>query len=139
MSLKSKFLALPMKEQIYITIIMLTVYGLLIILLLTCSFCFEILKEDFKRKKIYFYDRYKDYVESCFFYHNFIVLQYEELIKRMQNQIFNYHQKALFFNYSYNFNNDFTQYKVSVFDPDDYLINGDNEIYQDEEKLPFCP
>jgi len=135
MSLKSKFLELSMKEQIYIAILILTVYGLLTILLLTCSFCYEILKEDFKSKKLYFYDRYKDYIESCFFYHNFIILQYEELTKRMQSQIFNYHQKALFFNYSNNFNNDFTQYKVSVFDPDDYLINGDNEIYQDEEKL----
>ena len=135
MSLKSKFLTLPMKEQIYISIILLTSYSLLTILLLTCSFCYEILQEDFKRKKLYFYDRYKDYVESCFFYHNFIILQYEEMIKRMQNQIFKYHQKALFFNYSYNFNNDFTQYKVSMFNPDDYAINSNNEIYQDEEKL----
>jgi len=135
MSLKSRFLTLPMKEQIYLTIIMLTIYSLLTILLLTCSFCYEILQEDFKRKKLYFYDRYKEYVESCFFYHNFIILQYEELIKRMQNQIFKYHQKALFFNYSYNFNNDFTQYKVSMLDPDDYMINSNNEIYQDEEKL----
>ena len=135
MSLKSKFLTLPMKEQINLTIILLTIYSLLTILFLTCSFCYEILQEDFKRKKLYFYDRYKDYVESCFFYHNFIVLQYEELIKRMQNQIFKYHQKAFFFNYSFNFNNDLTQYKVNVFDPDDYIVNSDNEMYQDEEKL----
>ena len=135
MSLKSKFLTLPLKEQINITIILLTLYSLLTILLLTCSFCYEILQEDFKRKKLYFYDRYKDYVESCFFFHNFIVLQYEEMIKRMQNQIFKYHQKALFFNYSFNFNNDLAQYKVSVFDPDDYKNNSNNEIYQDEEKL----
>ena len=60
MSLKSKFLTLPMKEQIYISIILLTSYSLLTILLLTCSFCYEILQEDFKRKKLYFYDRYKD-------------------------------------------------------------------------------
>ena len=139
MSLKSRFLTLPMKEQISLTIIMLTIYSLLTILFLICSFCYQILLEDFKRKKLYFYDRYKEYVESCFFYHNFVVLQYEELIKRMQNQIFKYHQKAYFFNYSYNFNNDFTQYKVSVLDPDDYMINSNNEIYQDEEKLfYFC-
>lgn len=54
MSLKSKFLTLPMKEQIYISIILLTLYSLLTILLLTCSFCYEILQEDFKRKKIIF-------------------------------------------------------------------------------------
>ena len=135
MSLKSKLLTLPLKNQIYLTIIVLTVYSLITILLLTCSFCFQILQEDFKKKKLYFYDRYKDYVESCFFYHNFIILQYEEMIKRMQNQIFKYHQKVLFFNYSYNFNNDFTKYKVNMIDPEDYMINSDNEIYQDEENL----
>ena len=135
MSLKSRFLTLPMKEQIKLVIIFLTIYSLLSILLLTCSFCYEILQEDSKRKKYYFYDRYKDYIESCFYYHNFILLQYEELIKRMQNQIFKYHKKALFFNYTFNFNNDFTQYKVSMFDPNDYMINSNSEIYQDEEKL----
>ena len=135
MSLKSKFLSLSMKKQILIVIILLTLYSVLVILCLTCSFCHEILKEDYKQKKIYFYDRYKEFIETCFYFHNYCLLQYEEILKRMQNQIFKFHQKSTFFNYTSNFNNETSKNKVKLFNPNDFINNPSNNIYKNEENL----
>ena len=94
MSLQSKFLTLSIKRQICITIIILTIFSIFVILSLICAFSYEILKEDYKQKKLYFFNKYKEYVESCFYYQNFCLLQYEEIIKRMQSQICNFLQTS---------------------------------------------
>ena len=94
MSLQSKFLTLSIKRQICITIIILTIFSIIVILSLICAFSYEILKEDYKQKKLYFFNKYKEYVESCFYYQNFCLLQYEEIIKRMQSQICNFLQTS---------------------------------------------
>ena len=86
MGLKSRFLTISIKEQICITIIFLNLFCILVILFICCSFTYEIIKEDYKQKKFYFYDKYKDYIESCFYFKNFCLLQYEEIIRRMQKQ-----------------------------------------------------
>ena len=104
MTLQSKFLTLSMKEQIFITIIALTCFSVLVILCLTCSFSYEVLKEDYKQKKLYFYDKYREYIESCFYVQNFKSLQYEEIIKRMHTQIWIFHQSTLIYNFEFNFN-----------------------------------
>ena len=87
MSLKSKFLTLPIKNQICIAIITLTLFCILAILSIFGSLAYQILKEDFKQKRLYFYVKYQEYIESCFYFQNFCLLQYEELIKRIQIQI----------------------------------------------------
>ena len=94
MNFKSKFLTLSMKEQICITIIFLSAFSVLVILCLCCSFCYEILKEDYKQKRICFFDKYKELVEASFNFQNFCLLQYEEIIKRMQKQIYKYHRNS---------------------------------------------
>ena len=105
MSLQSKFLTLSIKRQICITIIILTIFSIIVILSLICAFSYEILKEDYKQKKLYFFNKYKEYVESCFYYQNFCLLQYEEIIKRMQSQICNFLQTSFTYSYSsINFN-----------------------------------
>ena len=104
MTIQSHFLTLSMKEQIFITIIVLTCFSILVILCLTCSFSYEILKEDYKQKKLYFFDKYREYIESCFYVQNFKSLQYEEIIKRMQTQIWLFHQSTQIYNFGSNFN-----------------------------------
>ena len=84
MSLKSKFLTLPIKNQICIAIITLTLFCIVSILSIFGSLAHQILKEDFKQKRLYFYVKYQEYIESCFYFQNFCLLQYEELIKRIQ-------------------------------------------------------
>ena len=86
MSLSSRFLNLSIKEQILITIIALTLFCILAILIICCSLIYEILKKDYEQKKIYFYKRYKEYIESTFYFQNFYLMQYEEIIHRMQKQ-----------------------------------------------------
>ena len=104
MTIQSQFLTLSMKEQIFITIIALTCFSIFVMLCLTCSFGYEILKEDYKQKKLYFFDKYREYIESCFYVQNFKSLQYEEIIKRMQTQIWIFHQSTQIYNFEFNFN-----------------------------------
>ena len=113
MSPQKSFLTLSIKEQIYILIIFLTLFSILVILCLCCSFSYEILKEDYKQKKLYFFDKYKDYIESCFYFQNFCLLQYEEVIKRMQKQIWKFHQSSKIY-----------QLQTNFYDIDSYIIEG---------------
>jgi len=103
MSLQTSFLTLSIKEQICILIIFLTLFSIIVILCLCCSFSYEILKEDYKQKKLYFLDKYKEYIESCLYFQNFCLLQYEEVIKRMQKQIWKFHQSSDIYQLQTNF------------------------------------
>ena len=77
MSLASRFLNLSMKEQICITIIALTLFCIGVILIVCCSLIYEILDKDYEQKKLYFYKRYKEYIESVFYLQSFYLMQYE--------------------------------------------------------------
>ena len=105
MNLKAKFLTLSMKEQICITIFALYLFCILVLLSICCSLAYEILKEDFNQKKLYFYDKYKQYFESCFYFQNFCILQYEEILKRTQKQMWDHLQVSPKYNFSSNFKN----------------------------------
>ena len=59
MSIKSSFLTLSMREQIYLAIIFLTIFSISVILCIIGSLSYEILKADYNQKKLYFYDKYK--------------------------------------------------------------------------------
>ena len=118
MCYKSKFLTLPIKIQICIAIVALNLFCLLVILSICGSLSYEILKEDIKQKKLYFYEEYKKYIESCFYFHNFCLLQYEEIIKRIQNQMRENLQVFLTYVYQYNIDlNLNNQLKIIEFDP----------------------
>ena len=104
MSLQSKFLTLPIKNQICIAIIVLNLFCILVILSIFGSFAYQILKEDFKQKRLYFYEKYKEYIESCFYLQNFYLLQYEELIKRIQLQMRDILLASTIYKYTYNIN-----------------------------------
>ena len=105
MSLQTSFLTLSIKDQIFILFIFLTLFSIIVILCLCCSFNYEILKEDYNQKKLYFYDKYKEYIESCLYFQNFCLLQYEEVIKRMQIQIWKFDQTSKIYQLQTNFFN----------------------------------
>lgn len=131
MTIQSHFLTLSMKEQIFITIIVLTCFSILVILCLTCSFSYEILKEDYKQKKLYFFDKYREYIESCFYVQNFKSLQYEEIIKRMQTQIWLFHQSTQIYNFGSNFN----QYDNEIIESFVFSGNGYESITKKKNDL----
>ena len=137
MSLKSRFLTLSIREQIYITIIGLHLFCILVILSICGSLAYQILKEDFKQKKLYFYDIYKDYIESCFYFQNFYLLQYEEIIKRMQKQLWKFHNSISIYESVSTINLDVDK-KLLKFDINSYfpiniteqnLMNNNNDNY----------
>ena len=157
MSLKSSFLTLSMKEQICLTIIVLNLFCLLVILSICGSLSYEFLKEDYYQKKIYFFNKYKEYIDSCFYFQNFCLLQYEEIIKRMQKQSFefyrilayypitnldNYANKVIIYEDSYHKN--ITDIKnILVYDPELYFLCywEDNDLYLGcpLSREDFCP
>ena len=73
MSVPSKFLTLAIKEQLWITILILTLFSALVILCLPGSFSYEILMEDYKRKKSFFIMNIWNIYKQVF---TFIVLIY---------------------------------------------------------------
>jgi len=122
MCFKSKFLILPIKIQMCIVIVALNLFCLLVILSIYGSLAYEILKEDIKQKKLYFYEKYKEYIESCFYFQNFCLLQYEEIIKRIQNQMRENLQILLTYQYLHNIDLDpYNQLKIIEFEPRDDL------------------
>ena len=98
MSISNIFLSLSIKQQICITIIGLNIFCILVILSICGSLAYEIIKEDIKQKKLYFYENYQDYIEGFFYFQNFYLLQYEEIIKRIHKQIWEYEKTILIYN-----------------------------------------
>ena len=105
----SRFLTLSIKEQVFIIILLSTIFSLIVILCLPCSFSYEILKKDYKRKKKYFYNKYKDYIESCYYYQGYTLLKYEEIIKRMLKEAMKYSIREGLFNYKSEFMEEYTE------------------------------
>ena len=147
MNFKSRFLTLSMREQICLAIILLTILCVLIIISLTASFCYEILKVDYDQKKLYFYDRYKEYIEATFFFQNFCLLQYEEIVKRMQKQIYKFQQNLNNYNIISNFDLDTESELIVTLEPQnknysqqEYDINSNFLYYLCYyEYQEFCP
>ena len=107
MSIHSRFLTLSIKEQVCLTIFLLTVFSVLVILCLPCSFSYEILREDYKKKKRFFYNEYKEYIEACFYYQGYNLLKYEEIIKRMLKEADKYSTRGGLFDYKTDFKEEY--------------------------------
>lgn len=130
MNLKSNYLTLSMKEQICFAIVLLTAFSILVILSLVCTFCYEIFKEDYKQKKLYFYDKFKEYIEVCFYFQNFCLLQYEEIIKRLQLQVSKFQRNSTtFYNLTTNFGISTAANYVQDFNPEIHKNISENNDY----------
>ena len=128
MSIKSGFLTLSMREQICLAIIFLTIFGICATLCIFGSLSYEILKVDYNQKKSYFYDKYKEYIESSFYFQNFYLLEYEEIIKRSQKQIWVFNN-VLILDLSSNYESNFGKEKIKYFDDDYSSDNNSNDFY----------
>ena len=73
---------------------------------------YEILNKDYEQKKIFIYDKYKKYLESVFYFQSFYIMEYEEIIHRMQKEFWRIRQSV-------------TIYKTlsPLQDYSDYIIN----------------
>ena len=143
MSLHSHFLTLSIKEQLFITILVLTSFSIIVILVLPGSFSYEILREDYKKKKTFFYNEYSEYMQASFYLQSYTILQYEEILKRMTKQIYKYYTKQSIFEMDSDFKEEnkvqdlFNNNNIENEDNDilyQYCYNNDNEIC-DEYKI----
>ena len=119
MSLATCFLNLSMKEQICITIIALTLFCICVILIVCCSLIYEILNKDYDQKKLYFYKRYKEYIESSFYLQSFYMMQYEEIIHRIQKQLLRIQQSTIIYINNFPFQN-YEDYIINMTKRDEY-------------------
>jgi len=137
MSFKSKFLTLPIKNQICIAIITLNIFCILAILSIFGSLSYQILKEDFKQKRLYFYVKYQEYIESCFYFQSFCLLQYEEIIKRIQIQMREVLQAAPIYYFEYDINQIYiNKFKIIDFNQD-YSIEDLEKENNDDDYLYY--
>ena len=123
MSVPSQFLTLSIKEQLFITILILTIFSVIVILCLPGSFSYEILMEDYKKKKKFFYKEYRDYIQACFYFQSFTMLKYEEIIKRMAKQMYKYSQSENIFNTTSDFKDTYTD----TYPVQDLFYNNEND------------
>jgi hypothetical protein len=140
MNLKAKFLTLSMKDQICITIMVLELFCTIVLLSICGSLAYEILHEDFNQKKLYFYEKYKEYIESCFYFHNLCFLQYEEILKRTQRQMWDHMQVSSKYKFISNFKN-MANKKVIKIEIDSYYPINDtllNQINDDDLLFYTC-
>ena len=125
MSLHSHFLTLSIKEQLFITILLLTLFSIIVILVLPGSFSYEILREDYKKKKTFFYNEYREYIQASFYLQSYTILQYEEILKRMTKQIYKYYTKQSIFEMDSDFKE---ENKVQDLFNNNNIENEDNDI-----------
>ena len=137
MNLKSCFFTLSMTEQLCITIISLTIFCIIVIISICGSLAYEFLKEDYRQKKLYFFEKYQDYIETCFFFQNFYLLQYEELIKRIQKQIWEYQQSSSIYKFNSNFMKKEKENILHNIDMDHYYSSNNNQIYNNINDFPI--
>ena len=114
MSLSTRFLNLSMKEQICITIILLTLFCILVILIVCGSLMYEILNKDYEQKKIFIYDKYKKYLESVFYFQSFYIMEYEEIIHRMQKEFWRIRQSVTIYNKTLSPLQDYSDYIINM-------------------------
>ena len=132
MSLATRFLNLSMKEQICIAIIGLTLFCIGVILIVCCSLMYEILNKDYQQKKLYFYKRYKEYMESAFYFQNFYLMQYEEIIHRIQKQLWKMEQATTIY-FTYNPTRDYSDYFINI----DNTYNFTELDEKNEKETPY--
>ena len=114
MSLSTRFLNLSMKEQICITIILLTLFCILVILIVCGSLMYEILNKDYEQKKIFIYDKYKKYLESVFYFQSFYIMEYEEIIHRMLKEFWRIRQSVTIYNKTLSPLQDYSDYIINM-------------------------
>ena len=132
MSLATRLLNLSMKEQICIAIIGLTLFCIGVILIVCCSLMYEILNKDYQQKKLYFYKRYKEYLESAFYFQNFYLMQYEEIIHRIQKQLWKMEQATTIY-FTYNPTRDYSDYFINI----DNTYNFTELDEKNEKETPY--
>ena len=125
MNLKKQFLTLSIKHQISIVISLISIFSLLLILALFSLYGNIILSIRSRAREEYFHERYKLIFDSQVDFQNFLLYQYEQLLKQFNEEFYYYSISLNDFNETFfygkdipmkiiDYNNDEKQEKTTV-------------------------
>ena len=106
MNLKKQFLSLSIKHQISIVISLISVLSLLLILALFSLYGNIILSIRSRAREEYFHERYKLIFDSQVDFQNFLLYQYEQLLKQFNEEFYYYSISLKDFNESFFYGKD---------------------------------
>ena len=140
MGLKKTFLQLPLNSQIYLSIMLIIIANLLIIIFLSQVFTITQCNYLKSRKKEYFSVMFQNIMESNVYFMNLCILQYENLIKTFNYQLYLYlHDEDILINFAMlNVNNifQFDTNKINlILDPSKNITN--NYSYSNTSEILY--
>ena len=126
MSFKEKFLQMEICQQIKVTILTTSILSTIFLLLIIFCYSYEVIDQSIRLTQQYFFDMKEDTIVSITYFQNINLLLYEELIKLLTHQIFNYFQSKQFYITEQIFNK---TYIDSFIYPYDNSIEGNNLFF----------
>ncbi len=126
MSFREKFLQMEICQQIKVTILTTSILSTIFLLLIIFCYSYEVIDQSIRLTQQYFFDMKEDTIVSITYFQNINLLLYEELIKLLTHQIFNYFQSKQFYITEQIFNK---TYIDSFIYPYDNSIEGNNLFF----------
>ena len=126
MSFKEKFLQMEICQQIKVTILATSILSTIFLVLIIFCYSYEVIDQSIRLTQQYFFDMKEETIESITYFQNINLLLYEELIKLLTHQIFNYFQSKKFLISEHIFND---TYIDSFIYPYDSPIEGNNLFF----------
>ena len=131
MNIKKKFLTLSIRHQIIIVVIIISIFCLLSILALFSLYTNIIVSIQSRKRKEYYFQKYKEIIDSEIRFQSFLLYQYEQIIKGFNSQIYHYSSKIDLSEPSFSYQNNLIKYYKDTTE-DDYDPN-----LPDDEKIYF--
>ena len=132
MSLKSRFLQLPIKAQIFTSLIIIIAIVATLIIIVSVEFATVHERYMFSKKKEYFFNMKQQIIESNIFLMNLILLQYEYLIKSFNYQFFYYLKNQFEFAGTSSSGIFVDNSKINIYDPTKNIAPDYNPLINDD-------
>ena len=96
MSFKEKFLQMEIGQQIKVTILATSILSTIFLVLIIFCYSYEVIDQSIRLTQQYFFDMKEETIVSITYFQNINLLLYEEIVKLLTHQIFNYFQSKKF-------------------------------------------
>ena len=126
MSFKEKFLQMEIGQQIKVTILTTSILSTIFLVLIIFCYSYEVIDQSIRLTQQYFFDMKEETIVSITYFQNINLLLYEEIVKLLTHQIFNYFQSKQFYITEQIFNK---TYIDSFIYPYDNSIEGNNLFF----------
>ena len=139
MSFKARFLQLPLKAQIFTSLIIIIVIVAALIIIISGEFATVHERYMLSKKKEYFFNMNQQIIESNIFLMNLILLQYEYLIKLFNYKFFYYLKNQFEFAKDTSSTDSFVEdSKINIYDPTKNILPDYNPLINDDSINVYC-